>query len=214
MGAAINSALAQRATEAAANGNTPVFVVVDGQAAALAVLGDRVREDAASTLDAIRRDGWRVGMLSGDHPGVVAAVAGALRIAPQDAVGEASPEDKVSRVREAPAQATVVMVGDGVNGAAALAAADVGIAVHGGAEASLAAADIYLSQPASPASKTSSTPAREPCTSSAAASTSRPSQHHSRWPGPRRNDEPHPRRARHARQFAHGHHHRAALAYL
>lgn len=147
MGAAINSALAQRATEAAANGNTPVFVVVDGQAAALAVLGDRVREDAASTLDAIRRDGWRVGMLSGDHPGVVAAVAGALRIAPQDAVGEASPEDKVSRVREASAQSTVVMVGDGVNDAAALAAADVGIAVHGGAEASLAAADIYLSQP-------------------------------------------------------------------
>ena len=58
-----------------------------------------------------------------------------------------TPEAKLSAVRNARGNGPVVMVGDGVNDAAALAAADVGIAVHGGAEASLAAADVYIASP-------------------------------------------------------------------
>jgi Cu2+-exporting ATPase len=87
--------------------------------------------------------GWKAAVLSGDHPDVVAVVSRQLGIS--DVTAAATPEDKLAAVcAEA---GPVVMVGDGVNDAAALAAATVGIAVHGGAEASLAAADVYLSRP-------------------------------------------------------------------
>jgi Cu2+-exporting ATPase len=91
-------------------------------------------------------------MLSGDAPEVVAAVGGALGFAPADAIGAASPEDKLAFVRRLQQnratgrRGPVVMVGDGINDAAAIAAADVGIGVHGGAEACLATADLYLTR--------------------------------------------------------------------
>ena len=68
---------------------------------------------------------------------------------PSDGVGGgASPEDKLHHIEAAAAQGgTVVMVGDGVNDAAAMARADVGVGVHGGAEACLATADVFLSRP-------------------------------------------------------------------
>lgn len=125
---------------------TPVLIAVDQQVIAVAALGDPIREDAAQALEQLRRMGWKVRILSGDHPSVVRAVAEQLDVAPQDAVGGATPEDKVQYVEQAARQGPTVMVGDGVNDAAALSAATVGIAVHGGAEASLAAADVYLSR--------------------------------------------------------------------
>jgi Cu2+-exporting ATPase len=126
---------------------TPVLVAVDGRAVAVAGLGDPLRPDAAASLDRLRQLGWKIRILSGDHPELVAAIGRQLGIAAEDAVGGASPEDKLAAVREAAADGTVIMVGDGVNDAAALSAAGVGIAVHGGAEASLAAANVYLTRP-------------------------------------------------------------------
>lgn len=129
-------------------GLAPVVVAVDGEAVAVAGVGDPLREDSRRAIDAMRAAGWDVRILSGDHPAVVRAAAGALGI--ENAVGGATPEDKLRIVTEAVherGRGGVVMVGDGVNDAAALAAATVGIAVHGGAEASLAAADVYLSRP-------------------------------------------------------------------
>ncbi len=123
--------------------STPVLVAVNRRAAAVAGLGDPLRPDAADAIDRLRKLGWRIRILSGDHPDVVAAVGRKLGIAAEDAIGGASPEDKLKAVRATP----VVMVGDGVNDAAALSAAAVGIAVHGGAEASLAAAHVYLDRP-------------------------------------------------------------------
>ena len=111
-------------------------------------LDDPLREDVAAALTELRRLGWQVRILSGDHPQVVAAVARRLGIAPADAQGGTAPEEKVAYVRRLAEAGPVVMVGDGVNDAAALSAATVGIAVHGGAEASLAAADVYLNRPA------------------------------------------------------------------
>jgi P-type Cu2+ transporter len=136
---------AQRAAIAATA--TPVLAAVDGTAAAVAGLGDPLLPDAAAALDRLRQLGWRINILSGDHPELVAAIGRQLGVAAEDAVGGASPEDKLAAVRAATAGGTVIMVGDGVNDAAALSAASVGIAVHGGAEASLAAANVYLTRP-------------------------------------------------------------------
>ncbi len=130
------------------NGWTPVVVAVDRVAVAVAALGDPLIPDAAASLAAIRRLGWRIGLVSGDHPAVVAAAAREVGITDGLVEGGASPERKLEIVRElAGSGETVVMVGDGVNDSAALVAAPVGVAVRGGAEASLSAADVYLSRP-------------------------------------------------------------------
>lgn len=126
---------------------TPVHVAVDGAFVALAGFGDPVRPDAAAAVARLGARGWRVGILSGDHPEVVDAVGEALGIAPPDRLGAASPERKLAMVRQAAREGPVVMVGDGVNDAAAIAAASVGIGVHGGAEACLATADVYIMRP-------------------------------------------------------------------
>lgn len=126
---------------------TPIAVVRDGVVQAIAAVEDPLLPDAKATLDGLRRVGWRVRILSGDHPEVVRAVAQRLGLPEELCRGGVSPEAKLAAVEELRARAgndPVVMVGDGVNDAAALAAATVGIAVHGGAEASLAAADVYL----------------------------------------------------------------------
>ena len=128
---------------------TPVLVAVDGTIVAAAGLGDPVRPDAARSIAALRSRGWDVALLSGDAPMVVASVGRALGLADEACTGGAAPEDKL-RVVEAARRDTrraVVMVGDGVNDAGAIAAASVGVGVHGGAEACLATADVYLTRP-------------------------------------------------------------------
>lgn len=126
---------------------TPVLVAVDGEVKAAAGLGDAIRPDARGAIEGLRALGWKVGMVSGDHIEVVRHVADQLGIEPEMTHGNIMPDRKVVLVRQHSKNGPVVMVGDGVNDAAALACATVGIAVHGGAEASLAAADIYLAKP-------------------------------------------------------------------
>lgn len=126
---------------------TPVLIAADGAVAAVAGLGDPLRPDAADSVRALRARGWKVEILSGDHPQAVAAVGAALGIDAADCRGHVAPEEKLAVVRDKLQRGPVIMVGDGVNDAAALAAATVGIAVHGGAEASLSAAGIYLDRP-------------------------------------------------------------------
>ena len=139
----------ESASTAEAPALTPVWVAVDGVLSARAAFGDPVRADARASIDALRGRGWRVRILSGDTPAVVRAVGRVMGLDDADCIGGASPEEKLRRVEEARANGggTVVMVGDGVNDAAAIAAASVGIGVHGGAEASLATADVYLTTP-------------------------------------------------------------------
>jgi len=91
--------------------------------------------------------GWRTIILSGDRPDVVRRIATQVGIASEDAHGGATPEDKAAFIERLERDGEVVMVGDGVNDAGALARATVGVAVHGGAEASLAAADVFLGEP-------------------------------------------------------------------
>ncbi len=131
--------------ECISEGLAPILVSVDGTIRAVAGVGDPLRNDAGAAIASLASEGWDVRILSGDHPAIVAAVARTLGV--ERATGGATPEEKLQAVTRAGKAGRVVMVGDGVNDAAALAAATVGIAVHGGAEASLAAADVYLSTP-------------------------------------------------------------------
>ncbi len=138
-----------RVAAAAARGLTPIIIAHDREPIALAGVGDPLRADASSVVRRLRADGWDVRIVSGDHRDIVRAIGAELGLDPGACTGEASPEDKLRIVRELMSRehaAPVVMVGDGVNDAAALSAATVGVAVHGGAEASLAAADVYVSR--------------------------------------------------------------------
>ena len=126
---------------------TPVWVAVDGAIVARAGFGDPVRAGVRPALDALRARGWRLALLSGDHPGVVRHVGEQLGFAAADTEGGATPERKRRVIEDAATRGPVVMVGDGVNDAAAIACATVGIGVRGGAEACLAAADVFLARP-------------------------------------------------------------------
>ncbi|MBI1369942.1 MAG: heavy metal translocating P-type ATPase [Planctomycetes bacterium] len=128
-------------------GLSPVCVAIGDRIEAVIGFGDELREDARAAIRALRRMGWRIGIASGDHARVVQRIAHELEIDPAMAIGRMSPEDKLTMVERERERGPVVMIGDGVNDAAALAAATVGIAVHGGAEASMAAADVYLGEP-------------------------------------------------------------------
>lgn len=130
--------------EIAGRCRTPVWIARGTSIIAVAAVGSPVRPDAASTVAALRARGLEVAILSGDDTQTVASVGRELGLAPQDCHGGLSPEDKLGIVQASASQRPTLMVGDGVNDAAALSAATVGISVHGGAEASLAAADVYL----------------------------------------------------------------------
>jgi Cu2+-exporting ATPase len=126
---------------------TTIHVARNGRVVAMFLLGDTPRVESRATVETLRRAGWRVGMLSGDQPEIARAVAREVGIEPSRVIAGVLPEEKLEIIRRDAAEGRVVMVGDGVNDAAALAAADVGIAVHGGAEASLRAAKVYLTRP-------------------------------------------------------------------
>jgi Cu2+-exporting ATPase len=131
----------------AERGQSPVFVAVDGRVEAILGLGDPIRPDARAALAILQRRGLELVVLSGDHPEVVRRVASSLGI--QDARGGLTPEEKRDAVAALVAErkgARVMMVGDGVNDAAALALADVGVVVHGGAGAAVFAADVVLTR--------------------------------------------------------------------
>ena len=129
----------------AARGETPVAIAVDGHIRAVAGLADPPRADAARALRELEHLGWDVRILSGDDPRVVESVGAALGLPHVHCIGGITPEGKRKHVESARERGPVVMVGDGVNDAAAMAAATCGIAVSGAAEIAIEAADVYLS---------------------------------------------------------------------
>ena len=125
-------------------GASGVFVGIDGRLAGALILEDPVRSDAPLTLRSLRRVGFkRITLLTGDHSDVARLVGGVLGV--DQVFAERSPADKLDVVRTEHKHAVTVMVGDGINDAPALAAADVGVAMGArGATASSEAADIVL----------------------------------------------------------------------
>jgi Cu+-exporting ATPase len=138
------SPLRADADRLAAAGKTPVLVAVDGLGAAVLAVSDPVRATSAAAIARLRALGLRVVLLTGDVRRTADAVARAVG-GLDGVVAGVLPEGKVAEVRRLRAEGRVVaMVGDGVNDAPALAAADVGVAVGGGADVAADAADVVL----------------------------------------------------------------------
>jgi len=137
------SELSPEADRLAALGRTSFFVGVDGAVAGLLAVADRLADDAETAVDQLRATGIRVGILSGDREPTARAIARELGV--DDVIADVRPEEKATVVKREQARGHVVaMVGDGVNDAPALASADIGIAMGGGADVAIAAADVAL----------------------------------------------------------------------
>jgi Cu+-exporting ATPase len=126
-----------------ADGVTKVYVARDGKVVGSLSLGDPLKSNARSAIRALRADGLRVVMLSGDNQGAAAKIARLSEI--DEAHGNATPESKAEFVRSAKREGKIVaMAGDGINDAPALAAADVGIAMGTGTDVAIESAGITL----------------------------------------------------------------------
>jgi len=136
-------ALETRAAAWEAEGLTVAFAAVDGAITGVLAFGDRPRAEAASVIAELRARGVRTILLSGDARATTERIAKAVGV---DAfVGEVSPAEKADAVKRFQAEGNVVaMVGDGINDAPALAAADLGIAMGSGADLAMHAAPVVL----------------------------------------------------------------------
>jgi Cu+-exporting ATPase len=135
--------LADDAAALSAAGNTPVMAAVDGEPAGVLAIADPVKGDSAAAIAALHRLGIEVVMLTGDSAATAAAIAGQVGV--RRVLAEVLPGHKASEIRRLQAEGAVVgMVGDGINDAPALAAADVGLAIGTGTDVAIEAAGITL----------------------------------------------------------------------
>ncbi|MGW2605439.1 heavy metal translocating P-type ATPase [Streptomyces mirabilis] len=138
-------ALARAKAEAQTEGRTAVVVTRDGVALGVVTVADAIKETSAEAVRALRGLGLTPVLLTGDNQAVARSVARAVGIDPGDVIAEVLPEDKVAVVKRLQSEGrTVAMVGDGVNDAAALATADLGLAMGTGTDAAIEASDLTL----------------------------------------------------------------------
>ncbi|MGW3039542.1 heavy metal translocating P-type ATPase [Kitasatospora sp. NPDC001159] len=137
--------LARAKAGAEAAGRTAIAVGWDGEARAVLEVADAVKPTSAEAIARLRALGLHPVLLTGDNRAVAEAVAAEIGIEPRDVIAEVLPEDKVDTVKRLQAEGKVVaMVGDGVNDAAALAQADLGLAMGTGTDAAIEAGDLTL----------------------------------------------------------------------
>ena len=139
----VPAGLAARAAAAEAAGQTPVFAGWDGQVRGLLVVADTIKPTSAEAIGRLRGMGLRPVLLTGDNERAAGAVAAAVGI--EEVVAGALPSGKVDAVKQLQGTGRVVaMAGDGVNDAAALAQADLGLAMGTGTDAAIEASDLTL----------------------------------------------------------------------
>ncbi len=138
-------ALAAAAEHLESRGRTVMHVAVDGEAAGLLAVADRVKEDSRQAIEELQELGLEIVMLTGDNERTAAAIAAEVGI---DTVRAGLlPADKVAAIRELQAGGSVVaMVGDGINDAPSLTMADVGIAIGTGTDIAIESADMIIVQ--------------------------------------------------------------------
>ncbi len=142
-GVPLDDAMTTHADALRGEGATVMFLAIDGKVAALLAIADRIKDDTPVALAALRAEGLRIVMLSGDNRVTAQAVARALGI--EEVHADVSSEDKaavVERLRREDRR--VAMAGDGINDAPALVAADVGIAMGSGTDVAMESAQVTL----------------------------------------------------------------------
>jgi len=134
-----------RAEALQAEGTTVIFALVDGQIGGLLGIADPVKPTTANAVRALRAEGVRIVMMTGDNR--VTALAVAKRLGIDEVEAEVLPQDKAEVVRKLRAEGrSVAMAGDGVNDAPALAAAEVGVAMGAGSDVAIESAGVTLLQ--------------------------------------------------------------------
>jgi Cu+-exporting ATPase len=130
------------------SGYTVAVLAWDGVAIAVFVIGDQVKADAAKTISALEESGITPWLITGDNEESAGAIARLVGIKGEHVIARALPEEKLDRVNALKAAGhTVLMIGDGINDAAALAAADLSMAMGTGTDTAISAADITLMRP-------------------------------------------------------------------
>jgi P-type Cu+ transporter len=133
----------ERVESSRAKGMTAMYLAVDGKLAGVFAVGDKVKDTTPAALEALKAQGLRIVMLTGDSQTTAKAVAASLPI--DEVIAEVQPADKAAVVARLQAQGRrVAMVGDGINDAPALAKADVGIAMGTGTDIAMESAHITL----------------------------------------------------------------------
>ncbi|MGW7521610.1 heavy metal translocating P-type ATPase [Streptomyces sp. NPDC054796] len=137
--------LVRAKAEAEAAGRTAVVVAWDGEARAVLVVADAVKPTSAEAVRRLRALGLAPVLLTGDHRAAAEAVAREVGIGADEVIAEVMPQDKLDVVKRLQGEGrSVAMVGDGVNDAAALAQADLGLAMGTGTDAAIEASDLTL----------------------------------------------------------------------
>ncbi len=134
--------LAAAADPHAARGRTPLFAAIDGRIAALLAVADPIKPGTAEAIAALHAQGLEVAMITGDNRRTADAIAADLRI--DRVVADVLPDGKVAALETLRRTGPVAFVGDGINDAPALAAADTGIAIGTGTDVAIESADVVL----------------------------------------------------------------------
>lgn len=148
-GAADPDLLFDRALQFAIDGFTPVLISIDGRVVTALGCGDPLRPGVIEDIQKLKRDGKDVYLLSGDHQDVVRATANRVGIEQENAIGGVGPERKRLFIERFQELSNVMMIGDGVNDAAALRTALVGVAIGNHNAPCLVASDIFISESSS-----------------------------------------------------------------